>query len=49
MEEEQKTHDFQWIRDMSIEDYDYLTKLEDSKIIDIINKIVCREIKKYKN
>ncbi len=42
-----KEHDFQWIRDMSIEDYKYLTELGTAdKVCEIINRIVCREIEK---
>ena len=42
-----KEHDFQWMRDMSIEDYKYLTELGTAdKVCEIINRIVCREIVK---
>ena len=41
-----KKDDFQWLRDMPLEDYKYLTELEDGKLINIIDRIVTQQSKK---
>ncbi len=41
-----KEHDFQWIRDLSKEDYAFLSECSNVRWMNLINKIVCNEISK---
>ncbi len=43
-----KEHDFQWIRDLSKEDYEFLSECSDMRWLNLINKIAIIQINKAK-